>query len=89
MIPAEAVEAAARTLSPAAWGPRMWTFGAPGDRNAAARERHQQESLARARAALEAAAPYMLAEAWDEGGRAATGTHDTGYPTRNPYEASK
>lgn len=34
---------------------------------------------------LEAAAPYMLAEAWEDGGRAATGTYDTGYPIRNPY----
>lgn len=34
---------------------------------------------------LEAAAPHMLAEAWEEGGRAATGTYDTGYPAPNPY----
>lgn len=39
------------------------------------------------RAALEAAAPYMMAEAWEEGGRAATGNHDTGYPIRNPYRS--
>ena len=39
------------------------------------------------RAALEAAAPHMLAEAWEDGGRAATGTHDTGYPARNPYRS--
>ena len=41
----------------------------------------------RARAALEAAAPHMLAQAWEAGGRAATGTYDTGYPAHNPYRS--
>ena len=39
------------------------------------------------RAALEAAAPHMLAQAWEAGGRAATGTYDTGYPAHNPYRS--
>lgn len=38
---------------------------------------------------LDAAAPHMLAEAWDEGGRAAVGTHDTGYPSSNPYRPTR
>lgn len=28
----------------------------------------------------------LLARAWEEGGRAAVGHHDTGYPIRNPYQ---
>lgn len=69
MIPAQAVEAALTVLR----RDDLW-------------ELSDEEE---ARLILEAAAPHMLraakAEAWEEGGRAATGTHDTGYPSRNPY----
>ena len=78
MIPTEAIEAAARAMSPAAWGPSVWQFAAHGESPADARNRVQQESLEDARRALEAAAPYMLAEAADDALRAAW---DRGYAT--------
>jgi len=57
----EAVEAAARSMAPAVWGPSVWTFVAHGEKPADARARVQQQALRDARAALEAAAPYMSA----------------------------
>lgn len=56
-------------------------------------DRHSRDDYGRevelgVRAALEAAAPHLMAGAWDEGGRAAVGHHDTGYPIRNPYKAA-
>ena len=66
MIPDAAVEAAARAMSPRVWGPQVWTFVAHGESPAAARERVQQESLADARRALEAAAPHMQSAAWED-----------------------
>jgi len=60
-IPDAAVEAAARAMAPAAWGPSVWQFRAHGETSHEARDRVQQESLRDARAALEAAAPHMLA----------------------------
>jgi hypothetical protein len=84
-----AVEAAARAMAPAVWGPSVWQFAAHGEAPADARDRVQQQALKDARAALEAAAPHMLAGAWEDGGRAATGTHDTGYPARNPYRSQE
>lgn len=55
----EAVEAAARAMSPAAWGPQVWQFAAHGETPTAARNRVQKESLEAARNAIEAAAPYL------------------------------
>ena len=70
MIPAEAVEAAAKML---------WLGGT--------KEPHR---LRRLREALEAAAPYMQAQAWDQGYDRAESDHDgTGFWTKrlrgNPY----
>jgi hypothetical protein len=58
----EAVEAAARAMAPAVWGPRVWKFAAHGETPTAARDRVQQQALEDARQALEAAAPYMFAQ---------------------------
>lgn len=59
-VPPVAVEAAARAMSPRAWGPQVWTFAAHGESPEDARARVQQESLEQARTALEAAAPFIL-----------------------------
>ena len=67
MIPAEAVEVAARAMNPAAWGPQVWTFQAHGETPTEARNRVQQEALQQARAALEAAAPHMLEDKRGDG----------------------
>lgn len=75
VIPVEAVEAAAKAVYEDTFG-KSWEDES---------EDYRNELRETQRLALEAAAPYMLAEAWDEGGRAATGTYDTGYPSRNPY----
>lgn len=59
----EAVEAAARTYEP-----DVWEY--LDDREGRLRgnlERLRERSLSRARAALEAAAPIIAAQAWDEG----------------------
>ena len=68
-IPEEAVEAAARAGDPEAWNEESMA-GAWG-RNAGVHMRLAQ-SLARtrARAALEAAAPMLMAQAWNEGAKA-------------------
>lgn len=58
-IPDAAVEAAARAMAPAVWGPRVWTFVAHGETPAAARNRVQRQSLDDARAALKAAVPHL------------------------------
>ena len=89
MIPAEAVEAAARAMNPRAWGPQVWTFQAHGEAPTEARNRVQQEALQQARAALEAAAPHMLAAAWEEGKNAVWTFMSNQDPLRerpaNPY----
>lgn len=64
-IPALAVEAAARAMSPAVWGPQVWRFAADGETPTAARDRVQKEALEAARKALEVAAPYIKAQAID------------------------
>jgi len=60
VIPDAAVEAAARSMAPAVWGPSVWQFAAHGEAPADARDRVQQQALKDARKALEAAAPHML-----------------------------
>ena len=64
-LPAKAVEAAARQISPAAWGPQVWQLAAHGESPSAARNRVQKEALEAARTALEVAAPYIKAQAID------------------------
>jgi len=59
VIPDAAVEAAARAMAPAVWGPSVWQFAAHGETATDARDRVQQQALKDARAALEAAAPHM------------------------------
>lgn len=54
-------------MTPAVWGPSVWQFAAHGEKPADARDRVQRQALQDARRALEAAAPHMLAGAWDEG----------------------
>lgn len=63
MISDAAVEAAARAMAPAVWGPSVWQFRAHGETATDARNRVQQQALQDARAALEAAAPHIIAEA--------------------------
>jgi hypothetical protein len=63
VIPDEAVEAAARAMAPAVWGPSVWQFAAHGETPTAARDRVQKQALQDARRALEAAAPHLMAEA--------------------------
>ena len=66
MIPDEAVEAAARAMTPKAWGPQVWQLAAHGESPSAARNRVQKEALEAARNALEVAAPYIKAQAIDK-----------------------
>jgi hypothetical protein len=70
LIPDEAVEAAARALDP-------YTMGIDTATNAEHRQAVRQEVIR----VLEAAAPHMLAVAWDEG------CADGGWNT-NPYRAA-
>jgi hypothetical protein len=99
-IPAIAIEAAARAMNPAVWGPQIWTFQAHGETPTEARNRVQQEALQQARAALEAAAPYVwsidaqraiFAAAWEsgckEGLRTNPGWEDNALAS-NPYRAA-
>lgn len=99
-IPAIAIEAAARAINPAVWGPQVWTFQAHGETPTEARNRVQQEALQQARAVLEAAAPYVwsieaqraiFAAAWEsgckEGLRANPGREDNTLAC-NPYRAA-
>ena len=65
-IPDAAIEAAARAMTPAVWGPSVWQFAAHGETPTAARDRVQQESLQAARRALEAAAPFIVAQALEQ-----------------------
>jgi len=67
VIPEAAVEAAARAMAPAVWGPSVWQFAAHGEAPADARDRVQQQALKDARAALEAAAPHMVGYKWPVG----------------------
>ena len=75
MIPAQAVEAAAMTLCE-----QMWEN---------AHERQREYAREEARAALEAAAPYMLAGAWEQGKNAVWSFMSNQDPLRerpsNPY----
>ena len=85
MIPDEAVEAAAKVLfdaSPISRGHQPW-----GD---AMGERIRQQFIADARIALEAAAPFIAAQAWDEGEQAGYINHANeqwsgASPMNNPY----
>ena len=85
MIPDEAVEAAAKALYVTERGPwvsggGLVTGGTPWGTSREASERDDYER--RARAALEAAAPHLMAEAWDEGyDRAETDHYETGFWT--------
>lgn len=80
MIPDEAVEAAAEAinmfaakyvgvLDPVPLNDMSWL--------------DREHALGEARAALEAAAPYLRADAWDEGFEGAQGV----YPQSNPYRS--
>jgi hypothetical protein len=78
VIPDEAVEAAAKALDP-------HTMGSAGQ----VAEKFKEATRAEARRALESAAPYLMAEAWDEGvligfdeGQGARGR------TPNPYRSA-
>ena len=71
MIPAEAVEAAAKALAIQAWG--QWEYVPNELRKAFIRD---------AKITLEAAAPYMLAGAWGQGYKA--GLFDKEYYSHNP-----
>lgn len=59
----EAVEAAAKAFSPNAWDPTALLFVAHGETLEASRRRAQEAARNAARAALEAAAPIIRAEA--------------------------
>lgn len=61
MIPAEAVEAAAKAMYPHAWDDTTIPFIAHGESLADGRARVQRLARESALAGLEAAAPYMLA----------------------------
>jgi flagellar biosynthesis/type III secretory pathway protein FliH len=74
VIPEAAVEAAARSLNDAF--PQMWEKMP---------EWAREEERKTARAALEAAAPYMLAEAWDDGHSAGVDHADGLDGGSNPY----
>jgi len=71
--PDEAVEAAAWALDPQ-------TMGSGG----ALAEKFKEETRAEARRILEAAAPHLLAQGWDEGYEGAVDAYD-GRNVSNPY----
>lgn len=82
VIPPEAIEAAAKAMArvdDVRWGPIP--------------QHIKDTHLTSARMALEAAAPYMLAGAWDKGEEAGSDNqcawdgwrHSKGYPITNPY----
>lgn len=84
MIPDEAVDAAARALDPQTMG-----SGGP------LAEKLKGQARAEARRALEAAAPFLMARAWDEGDHAGyltamSESHGLSSepPIRNPYRTS-
>ena len=66
-IPEEAIEAAARAMHPEVWDKALFVreYGEMAGR--VHMRRAQKEWLGIARAALEAAAPLLMAQAWDEG----------------------
>ncbi|UYM26585.1 hypothetical protein SEA_BAUER_36 [Arthrobacter phage Bauer] len=74
-IPDEAVEAAAKVLDPQ-------TMGSGG----ALAEKFQEATRAEARAILEAAAPHLMAQAWEDGYHAAL-SDGYEYQTANPYRS--
>ena len=53
-------------MAPAVWGPSVWQFAAHGESPTDARNRVQKQALQDARAVLAAAAPHLMAQAWDE-----------------------
>ena len=76
MIPDEAVEAAAAAHYDSSPAHRAtWVQLSAG---------HKRELMAPTRAALEAAAPYLLAAAWEEGYEGAVDAYD-GRNVSNPY----
>jgi hypothetical protein len=90
VIPDKAVEAAARAMAPAVWGPSVWQFVAHGETSTDARDRVQRQALEDARRVLEAAAPHLMAKALDEGEVAGQDNADSnrGYNIEhkaNPY----
>ena len=77
MIPDEAVEAAARALDPQ-------TMGSGG----ALAEKFKEETRKEVRRILEAAAPHLMAAAWEEGRLDGYADAQRGFDTAmNPYEA--
>lgn len=70
-IPAEAVEAAAKAIYPRAWDESALPFVAHGESVADGRARVQRLAMESARAALEAAAPHIIAEHFREMNRKA------------------
>ena len=69
-IPEEAIEAAARAMHPEVWDKALFVreYGEMAGR--VHMRRAQKEWLGIARAALEAAAPMLMAQAWNEGAKA-------------------
>jgi hypothetical protein len=79
VIPAEAIEAAAQLIYRTSGRKRVMSY-----------EQARPACADEAREILEAAAPHMLAEAWDEGARAGEDNVWAGerQPTQNPYATS-
>ena len=82
-IPDEAVEAAALALLERDYGVRDWSI---------VTEQVKGNYLDEARTALEAAAPHLMAQAWDEGERVGfeeSFRDNDPRHTRNPYRAEE
>jgi hypothetical protein len=87
-ISAEAIEAAAKALYEV-----YPSLAVPGDESSAvpwefAHPARQYEDRKQARAALEVAAPYMLAEGWGQGYRAGLMSVEFYGATPNPYRSN-
>jgi len=81
VIPEAAVEAAAEAIYERRFGPKGWD-GLP--------DMPRKQYADDARGILEAAAPHMLAGAWDEGMQAMYGTTSSEWPPipeQNPYRS--
>ena len=79
MIPAEAVEAAAKAIFAQQYDPDEWTSAVIGTRDRCKRD---------AQAALEAAVPGLMAAAWEEGRQAEEDASPLTRSTPNPYDAA-
>ena len=69
-IPEEAIEAAARVAFPSAWEEAEWRNAWHAESYRAHMKWARKRALDQARAALEAAAPMLMAQAWNEGAKA-------------------